>query len=339
MQFVDCSGSPREMGRQYGEQARAGIRHNIEKFITPFLAEPAGRVAAIIRRRLGNTAPKILTELEGIAEGSGISLDYLLLYNHVDTFGKEWRDECTPMALAGGRDGPIIAKNNDAPLEEDSAFVVRRSRPDKGYPLLQVIHAGLLNGMDAMNAVGLGNTHGSVGSVYDKSGWRLDIRLWTYHLMRNCRTTKEFLAGLLDVPLTGKGFNIAVVDQSGDTAIIEAAIPLMAVRDRGKRIVYATNHFNLPNLKSADMRTPRAKEISIYRYGYLEWQEQTAPPENAEDIKRLLSGHLPWAPCRHGGPHGSKTVWSMIGLARHGKILVSFGAPCTNEYNCYEIGP
>ena len=35
MQVVECSGNPYDMGRQYGEQAREGIRHNIEKYVTP----------------------------------------------------------------------------------------------------------------------------------------------------------------------------------------------------------------------------------------------------------------------------------------------------------------
>jgi len=120
-----------------------------------------------------------------------------------------------------------------------------------------------------------------VGSVFDKTGEHLDIRLWAYHLMRHCSSTAEFLARIDAAPLTGKGFNIVLTDAAGDTCVVEAAVPLIAVRDRRVPFVFATNHYVSEPLKDADRRAPDHKPVSIYRHGRL----APSPP--------YVAGHSP----------------------------------------------
>jgi hypothetical protein len=336
LKLVECSGPPLKIGRQYGEQAREEIQKDLELRCRHADKHRLEIFSGIAAQVLQTYLPDVLAELKGIAEGAQVDLAQVLFANHVDTFGSEV-ERCTPVILRNSPEGTIIAKNNDGPVHEHYPFIIRKCTPDKGIPFIQITYAGWLCGLDCMNAEGLASTHGSVGSVFDKSGLRVDIRLKAYQLIQTCRTTDEFIAGLSETPLTGKGFNIAVGDAEGNTAMLDAAVPFIAVSGRNKKFDYATNIYKSPGLENADMRPPGKRDICVYRYGYLKWLEETNPPENLDDIKKLLSCHEPWAPCRHGGVHGSKTFWSMINLTASGKILVAHGSPCQNEYKEYSL--
>ncbi len=336
LKVVECSGTPMKMGRQYGEQARAEIQLDLELRSKHLNMEKLKVFSTNVIRVLQAFLPEELEELKGIAEGAKVDLSLVLFANHVDTFGDNV-ERCTPVILRNSSDGTIIAKSNDGAVHENNPFIIRKCTPAKGIPFIQVTYAGWIGSLDCMNAEGLACTHGSVGSVFDKSGPRVDIRLKGYQLMRTCRTTDDFIAGLNETPLTGKGFNVAMGDAAGNTAMLDAAVPFIAISKRNKKFDYATNIYKSPGLENADMREPGKRDICVYRYGYLKWLEETNPPENLDDIKKLLSCHEPWAPCRHGGVHGSKTFWSMINLTKSRKVLVAHGNPCQNEYKEYSL--
>ena len=338
MHYIECHGAPRESGRQYGEQAREAIRVNEATWAGAERTRRAAPFLGALRRYLRETAPELLEEMVGVAEGCGLDPDSILLMNSVDTFGDEWIEECTPVGLSDSPQGPLACKNNDGSPTSEYAYVVRKTRPDKGLPVLQVTYAGLLSGLDAMNAEGLANTHGSVGSVFDKSGRRLDVRLRLYQLLRTCRTTREFIEGLTSGPgLTGKGFNILVMDRGGDAAVVEAAVPLIAWRRSSEAFIYSTNHYLAAPLEHADTRTPDGRRTSVYRLGYLDWRAEVDPPTDLAEMQALLASHEPWAPCRHAGPHVSVTEWSMIALPRAGRVLLAPGPPCETEYASYDV--
>lgn len=326
MKVIECGGSPLEMGRQYGEQIRGVIQGNIELFharINPKKKKKIEEIKKTLKREL----PDVLNEFEGIAQGANADLDEIVLMNHGDGL------TCTPIAIKESKEGNIVAKNNDGGINDNPCFIIRKSKPESGLPVTLVTFAGWLNGLDAMNAEGLASVHGSVGSIYKKSTGRVDIKVLSYSLMRTCRTFDEFADGLMKVPVTGKGFSIITGDKSGSIGVLEAAVPMVELRDVNKQFIYSTNLYMNEALRNSDCRKPERRNICEYRYGYLRWREQNNPPENLEDIKALLSSHEPWAPCRHGAPSfTSRTFWSMITLPREGKILLADGPPCENEF-------
>jgi hypothetical protein len=337
MKFLECSGSFAGMGEEYGEQAREEIQHNAGLFNLLMDINNRDAAAAGISRAVNKYLPDVYAELAGIARGANVDLKHILLMNHVDTFGSS-AERCTPVILRKSSDGVIIAKNNDSPPSANIYdFILRKCTPDKGFPYIQLTYAGWLSGLDMMNAAGLANTHGSVGSVFDKSGDHIDMRLVMYEIMKNYSKVGDVIRQLSNYPMTGKGFNIALGDADGETAMLDAALPFIALSGRNKNFDYATNIYTSQGLEHADTRGSARREICVYRYGYLKWLEQTRMPENLTDVKLLLSSHEPWAPCRHGGPHGSKTDWSMINLVKTKKMLVADGAPCENKYKEYSI--
>lgn len=332
LKIVECSGSPREMGRQYGEQAKEEIRCNLARFAP---AQPEAMLRKM-RSNLEKYAPEVLEELNGIAEGSGTDTDAVLAYNHWE-LNCDDAERCTVMVLRTEDAGILTAKNNDSPAGEDGRFVIRRGKSLHGIPFVQVTYAGSLSGLDMVNAEGLCNMHGSVGSRFARPQSPLDIRLRLYQLMQTCRSVAELAEGLRQIPLTGKGFSIGVSDRGGASLFLDAAVPFIAERARNKKFAFSTNLYEAPGFENADMRPPEKRNICLFRNGYLQWVARTAPPENLKQLQKLLSSHEPWAPCRHGGPHGSVTDWSVIAAPRPGKLLVSPGPPCRTPYKEYEI--
>ena len=329
MKIVECFGTSREMGRQYGEEAREEILFEMDclgrTFQRPgleFWYERAERV-------LSAYLPELREELHGIAEGAGTDHKLLLAMNFVDTFDDR-TDRCTPLLLHDSPDGMIVAKNNDAGADEKCKFVTLIRRPDHGFPTVTVTYAGWLSGLDSMNGEGLANTHGSVGSIFERSGDRVDIRLVVMHAMQYCRSSAEFLEKLQSFPLTGKGFSIAVGDRTGHSFFLDAAVPKLVKRSEDVPFAWSTNLYYAPEVEFADMRAPDYRPFCVERSRYVEKHEI---PHDLAGIKRLLADHsCCYAPCRHGGKAHSLTKWSMIALPEKRELYLADGLPCETPY-------
>lgn len=332
MKLVECQGNALEMGRQYGEAAREEIQFAFELWTPHFTKYP---VRSYFMREatsvLGKYAPDSALELQGVAQGAGVPVEFIFAINYVDTFGPEV-ERCTPLMLRTSPQGIIVAKNNDAGEEEKFPFVIRKCTPDHGLPFIQVTYAGWISGLDMMNAEGLANTHGSVGSIFPRPRQRMDIRLRMYELMKRCKTADELIYELQDpsVPLTGKGFSIAVGDRNNECLFIDAAVPNVVTRDRNKQFSWSTNIYETPGMENADMRPVELKPFYRARNSYL---AQVTPPEDLAGIIALMSDHSqPFAPCRHGGASNAVTAWSMYCLPEKGCVGVADGNPCSSTF-------
>lgn len=323
------------MGEQYGEAARDEIQANCSMFQPDWQSEASRRKSALIKAGLQDWQPEILAEMEGMAAAARVDLSQILLMNHV--VSEQYGDECTPLLLHDSPEGPVVAKNNDASPRESFHFILRQCRPSKGLPLMQLTYAGWLSGLDAINAAGLANTHGSVGSRFAALGQGPDIRLLMYHCMKKCSTLAELVSIIRQASCRGKGFSIAVADAAGHSAILDAAVPLLGVRAQNQDFAFSTNLYMTTGLEQADLRPAAKRVVAQYRQGFLQWTAQENPPRNQADIRALLCSHQPWAPCRHGGAHLSQTNWSMLALPLSRQLFVASGAPCRNSYVEYQL--
>ena len=329
MKVIECSGSPGAMGRQYGEGAREEILFEIEHLGQTFRRSELITWYDRAERVLSEYLPDLREELHGIAEAAGVDHRLLLAMNFVDTFDNR-TDRCTPLLLHDSPDGMIVAKNNDAGADEKCKFVILIRRPDHGIPTVTVTYAGWLSGLDSMNSEGLANTHGSVGSKFDRSGDRVDIRLVVMHAMQTCRTAAGFLETLRRFPLTGKGFSIAVGDRTGHSFFLDAAVPKLVKRSENVPFAYSTNLYYAAEVEFADMRAPSYRPFCVERSRYIAAREA---PHDLAGIKRLLSDHSScYGPCRHGGVAHSLTKWSLIALPDKGECYLADGLPCEKPY-------
>lgn len=178
--LIEVSGPPVERGRSYGELARDRIQGSIELYVGSLskrgLAKPEILDMAIdFAPRVRDWAPHLLDEMEGIAEGAGVSLAEIVLVNartEVLQLGErksgkadnpardEEPDGCTgavvmPDFTANGR--LIHGQNWDWRAECAETSVVLKVLRDDGPDFLTFTEAGGL-ARSGMNAAGIGLT-------------------------------------------------------------------------------------------------------------------------------------------------------------------------------------
>ncbi len=137
-------------------------------------------------------------------------------------------------------------------------------RPTEGIPQVTFTFVGLLATTDGMNAEGVAVGHSSVGSQFQQSDRYVSIRLWAYELLSRARTTSEFVRGMTEIPLRGKGYAATCVDAEGTTVGIDAACPWLQIREPadGASGLHAVNCYQHPALLHADRRQANSTPIS-----------------------------------------------------------------------------
>jgi isopenicillin-N N-acyltransferase like protein len=167
LRVVECSGTPYEIGRQYGENCATSIRKASELFFGALLHSPfeasKDEVKAKARKTFLNSTrsfdPGSLDMVEGLAEGAGVdfdeafalqcSIEVSLNYHHVSAM-------CTSFAVTGKatQDGTTILGQNidwhpDAPVD------LLRIRHEDGLERFSLCLSG--NAYYHLTSAGMGN--------------------------------------------------------------------------------------------------------------------------------------------------------------------------------------
>lgn len=120
MKRLILSGSPREIGTQYGTAARDEIVHSIESYKDIFQqtvgltwdqsCQSALRWLPLLRKK----CPEIVDEMEALAEAAGVAFhDILALNLRSEIALTHYTDGCTAIAQSRGPDTTFIAQNWD----------------------------------------------------------------------------------------------------------------------------------------------------------------------------------------------------------------------------------
>lgn len=163
LRIVDVSGSPRELGRAHGEDARTTIAEGLQHWLEMIATETGLRPADYVESFLGSTTflaaieaytPNCLEEVRGIAEGAHQSFDTMLAYQFMD---EEWwyRDSlarsrrasfhaCSAVGVARDGNTSLVAQNMDLPSYYDGTQVLLRLRPSDGPETMLFTPAGIL---------------------------------------------------------------------------------------------------------------------------------------------------------------------------------------------------
>lgn len=367
MRLIECSGTPRQIGQATGEALREEIAEHLELFPPPRSNEFRARLplfVATLQRRL----PAVMEEMRATARAANVDEIDLFALNLPMVPGTLDRvvgdrvdgpstEGCTNIILAGGPDGPIWAKNNDG-CEPHRPVVARWIRPAEGIPQVTFTFAGLVATTDGMNAEGVTVGHSSVGSVFQQSDRWIPIRLWAYEVMSRARSTTEFVRGMAEQPLRGKGYSIVCVDSLGDAVSIEAACPVLMIRDlkAGATGLHCVNCYQHEALWHADRRTQEGKLDAHARWHLLDrvlatgegpptaidvttgWTGQVQVPNpgpagtNLAFAEQLLRLHGEIPLCRHGEPLDYHSEYSMLGLPASRRLRFCDIHPCEQSY-------
>lgn len=232
---VVVSGSPHDMGFQYGRALAAQIRTGLALYLDHQVTEEwhypvdyQRRCAESMSKRI---PPEFLEEMRGVAEGAGVDYDQVLrMHTHADMvhFGHGWGKpnaapgmDCSNFAVWGRwtTNGQLLHGRN---LDWATGTGVQQSAciyvglPASGTPFALVTYAGCIGGVTGMNAAGL--TFGEMTS--SSSAETLDgmpLFVIVRNLLEHCRTIDEAVAMVKAYPRT-TGWNFLMSDAKVPTA-------------------------------------------------------------------------------------------------------------------------
>jgi isopenicillin-N N-acyltransferase-like protein len=262
--LVEVSGSPRERGRQYGEQAadrvRVGIQHYSDQLKRNDLTTDG--IKALVRRfepTIDRFDPAYLEEMRGIAEGAGVAFESVVLLNartEILKLAQRPADErnvpdddpdgCTGVVAMPEvtREGRLIhAQNWDWKVECAETAVVLKIRREDGPDILTFTEAGAL-ARSGFNAAGIAITANYLET--DRDYRRLGVPLAL--IRRKVLEQKQVAVSMQAVYATPKSAaNNMIVSQANGIAIDFECAPdetFQVLPERG--LIVHANHFQSP---------------------------------------------------------------------------------------------
>jgi isopenicillin-N N-acyltransferase-like protein len=325
---------PRPRGRAAGAALGEEIEHALQSFLALAVSERELSADAVMRlgeaalTRVDRWQPRMVEELEGIAEGADVAPELIAALNA--------RAEIVPgrggslVARLDGAEGPWLAQNwDDAPSAVERLIVWTVELPGDAR-LVTLTEAGILATI-GVNSRGLAVGLTVMEHRRDDGPMGMPVHVVLRALLESCATLEDAEALISDTQASSSNA-IAVVDAAGGGAIFELAPSGIARIDpRTSRLAH-TDNFVDPGLGDGE-----AREESLDGSRTRLEQLEVGRPQTLEDAQQLLRDHAgtPEALCRHGAR--LRTVASVTAEPAAGILEVAAGPGCTHAFHRYEL--
>jgi predicted choloylglycine hydrolase len=347
--LIKAEGTHRELGRQHGEQAAESIRMHLDHIASSQkLSRDALQAKALQFTELFHQhCPHLLDEIEGLAEGAGITVADAMACNLRGELGKAPDEGCTTYVIGKNATADkevIVGQNSDMSQPNiEMGYILHLKPQDKPQVLIWTF--GGMIGYHGMNSAGVAHFANALGG-----GPAGQFGLSHYpvkRLMLECSTMGEVLDIFHRVPLASNG-NYVVCDGDGVILDIEAnSNGPQIVEDSGGGYIAHTNHYLCPLYgtrenydKSVADSFPRLDQMN-------KMIEADKGRVSVDRIKDYLSDHSNGdsSICRHprsadlekGFETAGRTVASMIAEPAKNRMHVALGNPCDSEYVTYTM--
>lgn len=284
---------------------------------------------------LGQHAPAQVAEIEGIAEGYGLSPRDLSSYLHLGILDHRPapEDGCSTFAAATADFGTFVAKNRDYRgdhRELQKVFV----HSDPESTAKKCLFVGSLGSPGAfssgMNSEGLALADTRIDWPDPGVGW-LRYYLMTEILWR-VDTVEEAIEFISSVPHAGGG-SLAMVDASGTIVSIEFGHPEAVIQSSRAGAFSHTNHFVFEPFADIVRQYPVGRTESNSR-ARLEVLRQAAERHSGrtslQEIVNLFSSHdaAGGSLCRHVEDGEAGTISTAVFCCETRRLLYFGGNPC-----------
>ena len=350
--LVRVSGTHREMGRQIGEACKTQVQHSIQNACMLVEAsydylQLTWEGAQIQARKYIPFAqeryPQYIEELQGIAEGAGVSFYDVAVVNAMEavTMDALHLTKCTSMAVNEERtaDGHVLMAHNEDWLPEDENDVyILEAFPKDEPPFLAMTYGCLLANV-GFNAYGIGQ---SCDSVYPNDS-RIGIpRVVNSRAVLAVRTPAEAMRHML-VPHRAAGYNHQLVHESGEMYNVEVSARNFAIQYVVDGIVVHTNHFLDRQMRTIEEDPDELVDTRVRYFRAYRLLRQTNK-HTVKTLQAIQRDHLnaPNSICNHVEEDDipldrEKTINALVIDLTARAMYLSWGNPCTNPYHLYHL--
>jgi len=345
------SGSAYDIGWQHGRSCPVAVHLAYEAWGQIKDVEPAQIEVGIrlVEERLDKFFPEILAEMQGIAAGSGLPYQQILLLNCFDVIigNAVGGPACSNIGFVASDVGVLLGKTADwnvAGPENFAAWQQYQPAAGQGYTFIHYGCAGTLWTEGGLNETGLG----MVLNGLPGSGAKPDSVPWpplTRGVLQHCHNVQEAIDFLSQHDLMYWGVNMSLADARGDLAFVEVVPGAQAIfRPQIDDYLIHTNHCLLP--ETIELQ-PEPETVAAYgqaglvensqaRYQNLEAIVPPAPRTLAGMQALLRNRSMPGAISQHG-EQGIRTCYAMIIAPEQGKLWGVEGYPPDFPFVGYEI--
>ena len=350
LEVIECSGTPYEIGRQYGEAARGNIIRSIDTLVARVAeGDKATKEELLLNTRkylpvVEKFDPELIQQLRGQADGAGVTFDEVFVlrcwfelrfyYMHLTTL-------CTSFAVTGKatRDGKAIVGQNFDVLPGVSLDMVRIKRNDGSRELSLVFWGG---GELTLTSAGLGIVLNVVLSPTKEQRLNVPCCCLMPKVMRQKR-----VGDALSVLCThGRSMlHYMLASAEGDIFSIETHPTSFNVEQPTNDVLVHGNHYVDARFKMGDNEIPEVRGSTYVRTQRLnrliERDHGDLTPQKMMEFMSDHNNH-PHAICGHPNEEmplyaRSMTVSSVIMVPEDKVMYATCGPPCEYEYSEYKL--
>jgi isopenicillin-N N-acyltransferase like protein len=342
-QLFRVEGTHREMGRQHGEQASKQIRAHVE--LIGRSRDKVRAQAARFKPLFEQYCPHLLDEINGLAEGAGITLEEALAVNIRAELGKAASEGCTTYVI--GRRGTanhqiLIGQNSDMGKTSIDLGYILHLKPKSKAQVLIWTFGGMI-GYHGMNSAGMAIFENALSDGGEVPRGRFALPHYPVKRMILESSSVETALGLFEKIPVASNKNYVMCDGSGAILDVETTTAGREIlKDKGAGFLAHSNHFvggKYANKETEDAlvvdsrkRFDRIHQLIGADFGSL----------TVDRMKAHLSDHSnhPVSICRHAetaAPGSMRTVASMIAEPAARRMHVALGNPCNSRYVTYSM--
>ncbi|WP_306060016.1 C45 family autoproteolytic acyltransferase/hydolase [Natronococcus wangiae] len=355
---ITVSGSPYERGLDHGKAFEEEIRNNISTYIDRFAQHGAAEEtvrdrAAEFRSRLEEWHPAYEAEVHGIAEGSGLPIEEIVLLNvryeilyaaYVAESTAAGSDGCTSFGLLPGvteTGHTYLGQNWDWAAPIESTLTVIKTHQEDGPDRIGVTEAGIVGEKMGVNEHGIGLVVNGLVSPDDGTH---PFRKPFHVRCREVLEADRFDRALEPFVNSARACSANLVIGCGEGEILdlETAPENVNCLYPQEGIITHANHFESPGF---DSRMERQLPDTLYRSRRLRTAlEQEHGEIDRSTIETALQDHFgrPASVCRHVDEEESpnertQTDTSVIIDLVTRTLWATQGPPCKSAYTEYEL--
>jgi isopenicillin-N N-acyltransferase-like protein len=287
--------------------------------------------------------PQYIDEMEGIAEGAGVSFDDVAVVNALEavTIDALHLSKCTSMAVNEQRtaDGHVLLAHNEdwLPEDEPDVYLIHAS-PDDEPTFLAMTYGALLPNI-GFNAFGIAQ---ACDSVYPNDS-RIGIpRVIASRAVLGARTPGDAIRHML-IPRRAAGYNHLLVHASGEIYSVEVSAKRFAIIYANDGYLVHTNHYLDPNMQAIEDEPDELISTRIRYFRATRLLAKTAQ-HTVKSLQKIQSDHInfPNSICNHAEEDmdpldREKTVNSMIIDLTARVMHIAWGNPCVNPYHAFYL--
>jgi hypothetical protein len=372
---VVCTGSPRAMGRAQGFALRSKIlaaRRDLSKIESFALRRPPWMPYTAYRwlaerkawrefaQPLSRDYPAMIERLQGIADGAGLGLRPVALFNVLEPLLSAASGctacpaACSAVAVRGrcsATGETIVARNFDYLPLVQPYYVLRESQPASGLRSLDFTVAPLAGAVDGMNEHGLCITYDYAFATDEPRGPAAPISMLIAEALERCATVAEAAEHLAARPRWGGGL-LLLADAHGDIASLELSSTRSRLRRPapGEDRIFHTNAYSDDAMREVqvaldavyDHRAPgplrgrRLHESSERRDARFRQLLDATDVFDENSLAAVMADHGPngtpsdHTPCVHG------TYWyttaCLMFFPQSRRLRIAYGTACQAQF-------